>query len=130
MNKYKEYILSDKWKLKKQEVFKLRGKECEQCGSIHKIHVHHITYKNLGNENMEDLQILCFQCHMSKHDKYFNKLILNKNPKIKKKQVQVKRKKPIRDKKYKDEKLLASDFKTLNVGDKRKYLILKGYNPN
>ena len=32
---------------------------------------------------MEDLQILCFQCHISKHDEYFDKLILKNRPKPK-----------------------------------------------
>ena len=86
MNKedYNKYIKSAKWKNKKKEVFKERGKECEQCGDQHYIHVHHLTYERLGDENLEDLQILCYQCHMSKHDKYFNKFVLNKKPTLKK----------------------------------------------
>lgn len=73
---YKKYITSKEWKEKKEKLFDLRGKECEQCGYKHKIHVHHLTYERLGDEKMKDLQILCFQCHMSKHDEHFEKLIL------------------------------------------------------
>ena len=76
---YKQYISSKKWKEKKEEVFKLRGKECEQFGYKHRIHVHHLSYENLGDEKMEDLQILCYQCHMSKHEKFFEKLVLKGN---------------------------------------------------
>lgn len=74
--KYKKYITSKKWKEKKAQLFELRGKECEQCGYKHRLHVHHLTYERLGEENLDDLQILCFQCHMSKHDEYFDSLIL------------------------------------------------------
>lgn len=77
---YKKYILSQDWKKKRQQVFDLRGKECEQCGSEHYIQVHHLNYENLGKEKMEDLQILCYQCHMSKHDEYFEKFILKRKP--------------------------------------------------
>lgn len=73
---YKKYISSKEWKEKKEEVFNQRGKECEQCGYQYRLHVHHLTYERLGNERLEDLQILCFQCHMSKHDEYFDKYVL------------------------------------------------------
>jgi len=82
--KYKEYIKSAAWKRKRDEVFEERGRECEQCSNRYYLHVHHLNYERLGNELMGDLQILCYQCHMSKHDKYFDKYVLKtKNIKIK-----------------------------------------------
>lgn len=79
--KYKEYINSSKWKLKRKLLFEKIGYECEQCGYVYNLHVHHKTYDNLGNEPLEDLQVLCKQCHLSKHDKYFDKLVLKKGKK-------------------------------------------------
>lgn len=86
--KYKKYITSKEWKEKKEKLFDLRGKECEQCGYTHRLHVHHLTYENLGYEKMDDLQILCYQCHMSKHDKYFEKFVL-KIPPLKKGEIRL-----------------------------------------
>lgn len=75
---YDKYIISSKWRNKREELFKIRGKICELCKSTSNIHVHHKTYKNLFNENMEDLQVLCKCCHSKVH--------LNKNYKGKVKQ--------------------------------------------
>lgn len=121
---YKKYIKSKKWKQKRQDLIDKIGYECEQCGHNHKLHVHHKTYERLGNELLDDLQLLCWRCHMSKHDKYFKKYALIKSKKKRPKKVN---KKP---KINKDQELLKRDFKTLTVNEKRKYLTLKGYKLN
>lgn len=120
--KYKEYIKSKEWKKRRKKIFEKRGRECEQCGFGYYLHVHHKTYDNLGNEKDDDLQILCYRCHMSKHEKYFKKYVLKKK-KLKKRRVKRKLKKPRTP-------LLERDFSTLKVGEKRKYLRLKGYKLN
>ena len=42
------------------------GYQCEACG-ISKfsvtLEVHHLTYENLGHEHMDELQVLCPECH-------------------------------------------------------------------
>lgn len=99
---YNKYIKSKEWRDKRNELFTLKGKECEQCGSTHKINVHHISYDNLGNESLDDLQILCFQCHMSKHDEYFDKFYPNK--------IKVKKTKPKKQSKRKTIQKRKIDF--------------------
>lgn len=121
---YKEYINSKEWKKKKQEVFNERGKECEQCGAQHYIHVHHLNYDNLGNENLEDLQILCYRCHMSKHDEYFNKFVLKKKPVLEKKKKKRKSKKRIKDKKHYG-LIKHKEYKKILNSDKAKKQIAK-----
>lgn len=65
---YNKYIQSEDWKMKREELFEDRGKQCEKCGSINHLQVHHLTYENFGNESLEDLQILCRGCHLELHD--------------------------------------------------------------
>lgn len=45
------------------------GNKCQNCGKIgkgHDIHVHHID-KNQNNNKIENLIVLCAECHKSKH---------------------------------------------------------------
>lgn len=65
---YDQYLLSDWWKERKRTKILSVGCCCEECGIVNVIlHVHHLTYKNLGNERDEDLQVLCEPCHKAKH---------------------------------------------------------------
>lgn len=70
-NKYIEYInRSSEWKLKREETFKLKGKKCQRCFSKKRLHVHHGTYSRLYNEDIvNDLYILCNNCHEEYHVK-------------------------------------------------------------
>lgn len=52
------------------------GMKCERCGSRFKgfkpveLHVHHKTYAHRGNEypdHLDDLQVLCSDCHAREH---------------------------------------------------------------
>ena len=65
--KYNKYINSKAWGRKRQEAFTYHGRECAFCGKTHSLHVHHKNYRSLFNEDMEDLMILCEQCHMEVH---------------------------------------------------------------
>jgi 5-methylcytosine-specific restriction endonuclease McrA len=66
---YEEYLKTTKWRNKREELFSLRGKKCEVCGSEKLIQVHHLTYKNIFNEPLEDLKVLCKNCHTEAHKK-------------------------------------------------------------
>jgi hypothetical protein len=37
------------------------------CKVTHRLHVHHTTYKNLGNEQLNELLVLCGECHRQVH---------------------------------------------------------------
>lgn len=67
---YKEYIKSEEWKIKRKEVLKRDKFKCRLCsakGTEYNLHVHHNSYKNLGNEPLEDLITLCKECHERHH---------------------------------------------------------------
>ena len=68
--KYYDYLQSNEWQVKRNQLFDLRGRVCERCnkdlnGKI--ADVHHKTYKNIFNEKMEDLEVLCRPCHQKEH---------------------------------------------------------------
>lgn len=70
--KYKTYLRSKEWKKKRKEALDEKGYLCDICKKtqdelVESLHVHHLTYKNLFNEKMEDLQILCVDCHNNTH---------------------------------------------------------------
>ena len=64
--KYNAYLHSKHWIQTRVDVLTNRTK-CERCGSTNKLQVHHLTYKNIYNENPEDLEVLCVGCHMHEH---------------------------------------------------------------
>ena len=69
MNKidYKKYLKSDYWKGIKKQIHERDEYKCRLCNSEENICVHHRTYKNLGNEKLEDLITLCEKCHKNYH---------------------------------------------------------------
>ena len=72
LEKYKEkyytYLKSNEWLQIKLDLYELRGKQCEVCESKRNVQVHHLTYKNVFNEEPEDLILLCRKCHEKEHD--------------------------------------------------------------
>ena len=69
-SKYKKYLNSDSWKELKIDLLVSRGCKCEKCGKNQKpqyLQVHHKTYKNIFQENPEDLILVCGKCHMKEH---------------------------------------------------------------
>lgn len=66
---YREYLKTDHWiKTRQQARDYFKGKCC-LCGKTKKLHVHHKSYENRGNETMDDLILLCSDCHAKFHDK-------------------------------------------------------------
>lgn len=68
MVRYSVYIESAAWRAKREKLFAARGKKCEYCKSTKNIQVHHLTYKRLGREWLQDLQVLCVTCHKAIHE--------------------------------------------------------------
>lgn len=63
---YERYMASKKWDEKRRQKLAEAGYVCQRCGlSAHSVdlQVHHLTYERLGHERMEDLQVVCPQCH-------------------------------------------------------------------
>jgi hypothetical protein len=65
---YKAYLLSDKWKEIRDRIV-ANSNGCVVCDSTDSLNVHHKTYKNIGNENDNDLIVLCKSCHGKFHNK-------------------------------------------------------------
>lgn len=67
---YVHSLSSENWKEVRQRIL-ARDRKCVKCGSILFLEVHHKTYKNKGNEleHLEDLILLCSECHKNEHKK-------------------------------------------------------------
>lgn len=66
---YKEYLLSDAWRDKRQRVLARCGGMCEGCRKYRATEVHHLTYKHVGNEFLFELVGLCKKCHEAIHNR-------------------------------------------------------------
>lgn len=67
---YHNYVTKDsnRWKKKKEEAFRVRGRHCQICESTEDLQVHHNNYRLLLVENVEeDLVVLCKGCHHHFH---------------------------------------------------------------
>lgn len=65
--KYYDYLKSNEWAQIKLDLYESRCKQCEVCESKRNVQVHHLTYKNVFNEEPEDLILLCKNCHEKEH---------------------------------------------------------------
>ncbi len=66
-DKYNLHLNSDTWKSKRKLVLQRDNNICQRCKVSPATEVHHLTYKNLGNEPLEDLLSVCHDCHMVIH---------------------------------------------------------------
>ena len=65
-NTYQEYLMSDLWLEKREYILTLKH-ACEICGGKDNLNVHHKNYESVGNENTEDIIVLCRRCHQKEH---------------------------------------------------------------
>jgi len=65
---YIEYLRSDEWREKRKEFLEEADYECEECGE-RATEVHHLSYDNIGEEDTDDVEILCHECHKETHGK-------------------------------------------------------------
>ena len=66
---YDLYLRSDTWKQKRKLVFERDKNTCKVCNVETATEVHHLTYKNIYNEELEDLIAICYDCHKKQHNK-------------------------------------------------------------
>lgn len=64
---YKDYMRSDKWKVKRKKVLERDNYTCVSCLEEKATQVHHITYDNLGDEPLFNLVSVCGKCHCKIH---------------------------------------------------------------
>lgn len=67
---YQQYLQSPQWEEKRNKKLQDYGHRCQLCNSVHSLHVHHRTYERLGNEDMNDLTVLCSICHKKEIGSY------------------------------------------------------------
>lgn len=60
---YEQYMRSPAWFAKRKLVLERDRHRCQTCHATEQLEVHHATYERLGNENLEDLVVLCRDCH-------------------------------------------------------------------
>lgn len=65
---YQSYLHSEKWRELRAKKIKSCHFKCEGCGTNHGLQVHHLTYKRIFNERMNDLMVLCGDCHAKTHE--------------------------------------------------------------
>lgn len=65
-----EYLHSDQWEKIRRMIWHRDDGCCVACGNsgrIYQVDVHHDTYARIGDENLEDLRLLCRRCHQKEH---------------------------------------------------------------
>lgn len=65
--KYRTYVRTLHWLRLRSEKVKSVGNICKKCGTNKKLQVHHIRYKNLVDVVLDDLEVLCEDCHNKHH---------------------------------------------------------------
>ena len=61
---YNAYISSSAWKKTCAKLKKDAGNRCQRCGcGSARLSVHHLTYERFKKERMEDLIVVCPDCH-------------------------------------------------------------------
>lgn len=67
---YNKYMQSSQWKRLREYKIEQAQYACEWCGITKwsvPLEVHHRTYKRLGRERLDDLLVLCKECHEKAH---------------------------------------------------------------
>lgn len=65
--RYIKYINTKHWKELRSRKRESVGNKCESCQSESILHVHHLKYKNWIDVQLEDLRVLCENCHKKEH---------------------------------------------------------------
>src|SRR5438874_456134 len=68
VNAYREYLESPEWQSRRLLALQHAGHRCQVCNSPDGLEVHHRTYERIGNEELEDLTVLCHRCHEIFHE--------------------------------------------------------------
>jgi len=65
---YTEYLRTPEWHYRRRQMIQAAERKCQNCGRYsHLLNVHHSSYERLGNEDPDDLVVLCASCHHGQH---------------------------------------------------------------
>ncbi len=67
-----KYLQSKDWHKLKSKRLRLASNQCEveNCLNTKNLDLHHIDYHSLGNEDINDVRIVCRKCHDEIHEMY------------------------------------------------------------
>lgn len=66
-DEYSKYLQSRHWKDVKRRYYNRYGYFCKRCNHKRDLQLHHRHYRNIGNEQLGDLESLCRRCHRIEH---------------------------------------------------------------
>jgi 5-methylcytosine-specific restriction endonuclease McrA len=64
---YKDYLNSPEWAVVRRIAMAFFKHKCQLCGSVDGLQVHHKDYSHRGYETLEDVVVLCAECHKKYH---------------------------------------------------------------
>jgi len=65
---YAEYLRTPEWHYRRRQTIQAAERKCQNCRCYHHLlNVHHRSYERLGNEDPDDLVVLCEHCHLEEH---------------------------------------------------------------
>lgn len=69
--RYKDFLRTTYWHIVRSHILEIYRNKCVLCDSEHRLNVHHKSYIGHGYEHgcLEDLIVLCKDCHAKFHDK-------------------------------------------------------------
>lgn len=65
---YQDYLKSDYWKQRRLAALERAEYLCQLCGEHDSLEVHHLSYERLGNEDPNDLFVICKSHHWMEHN--------------------------------------------------------------
>lgn len=75
---YQAYLQSYEWQKLREAALEHHGRECQICGGHHDLQVHHVSYNDGTLAKVEDLAVLCRDCHNKLHKALDDIKIYNK----------------------------------------------------
>lgn len=65
---YQQYLGTNHWQIVRKHALEAAGNRCQICNSTRRLQVHHRTYDRRGNEALDDVIVLCSECHRLFHE--------------------------------------------------------------
>jgi hypothetical protein len=64
---YSDYLATERWRDFRKKLKRACAGRCEACVSQENLVAHHRTYETLGQESLEDVRLVCHECHDKIH---------------------------------------------------------------
>jgi hypothetical protein len=77
---YQRFLITSFWRSVREIALERAKHRCQLCNSASELQVHHRTYKNRGweDQHLDDLTVLCANCHKKHHDIVANPKLADK----------------------------------------------------